>query len=412
MKLIGPSRFATLTLSLIFLVGGIIPTVPSQEHAALLPADECDWIGRLCDILVIRAVFDANNQGVYMKHCKTETRDAAEFTLERKIKEKLCFRFSGGGGRGVRPVYLRCSRGTVLWRYPRGALRIVLSVAAAISSSAIGSRSGTAGVLLANGNGVNETGPKSKSGSSGFRVCVKASGPTRIYLESNGTLRPVYSPRDGKNEASHRCFYTKKQRTALYVEADELTANNNRAKLQYDVEPFVVNHSTPDESDEEAECRPCSMEELAEAYCQSDLVARGTVTAVQRKPELEAAELIFRITKTLHRVEETEIQTDIKSSLNGSVEDKLKEKPIRTSCCVKYKFPSKHCSDPYMLLLTFSCSIRVRVSSACDARHGQGEFVIMARRRLGDLTLVCAPRLETWAEAVRESITAPCLLKS
>ncbi|XP_043667186.1 meteorin-like protein isoform X1 [Vespula pensylvanica] len=330
MKVIGPSRFATLTLSLIFLVGGIIPTVPSQEHAALLPADECDWIG------------------------------------------------SGGGGRGVRPVYLRCSRGTVLWRYPRGALRIVLSVAAAISSSAIGSRSGTAGVLLANGNGVNETGPKSKSGSSGFRVCVKASGPTRIYLESNGTLRPVYSPRDGKNEASHRCFYTKKQRTALYVEADELTANNNRAKLQYDVEPFVVNHSTPDESDEEAECRPCSMEELAEAYCQSDLVARGTVTAVQRKPELEAAELIFRITKTLHRVEETETN-EVFSIL-----------------------PNPHLEK----------SIRVRVSSACDARHGQGEFVIMARRRLGDLTLVCAPRLETWAEAVRESITAPCLLKS
>lgn len=40
-------------------------------------------LSRLCDILVIRAVFDANNQGVYMKHCKTETRDAAEFTLER-----------------------------------------------------------------------------------------------------------------------------------------------------------------------------------------------------------------------------------------------------------------------------------------------------------------------------------------
>ncbi|KAI4494986.1 hypothetical protein M0804_001187 [Polistes exclamans] len=329
MKLIGPFGFAAIILSLVVILGGI-PTVLSQEHATLLPADECDWIG------------------------------------------------SGGGGRGVRPVYLRCSRGTVLWRYPRGALRIVLSVGAVISSSAIGSRSGIKSVPLANGKRVNEIGPKSNSGSSGFRVCVKASGPTRIYLESNGTLRPVYSPRDGKNEASHRCFYTKKQRTALYVEADELTANNNRAKLQYDVEPFVINHSTPDESDEEAECRPCSMKELAEAYCQSDFVGRGTVTAVQRKPELEAAELIFRITKTLHRVEETETN-EVFSIL-----------------------PNPHLEK----------SIRIRVSSACDARHGQGEFVIMARRRLDDLTLVCAPRLETWAEVVRESITAPCLLKS
>lgn len=330
MKLVGPSRLAALTLSFILLVGGI-PSVPSQEHAALLPADECDWIG------------------------------------------------SGGGGRGVRPVYLRCSRGTVLWRYPRGALRIVLSVAAAIGSSAIGSRSGVKGVLLSSRNGASsETGAKGSSGSSGFRVCVKASGPARIYLENNGTLRPVYSPRDGRNEASHRCFYTKKQRTALYVEADELTANNNRAKLQYDVEPLVVNRSTPGESDEEAECRPCSMEELAEAYCQSDLVARGTVTAVQRKPELEAAELIFRITKTLRRVDETETNEVFSIFPNPRLEK----------------------------------NVRIRVSSTCDARHGQGEFVIMARRRLGDLTLVCAPRLETWAEAVRESVTAPCLLKS
>ena len=56
--------------------------------------------------------------------------------------------------------------------------------------------------------------------------------------------------------------------------------------------------------------------------------------------------------------------------------------------------------------------VRIRVSTTCDARHGQGEFVIMAKRKLGDLTLVCAPRLEAWAEAVREMDTAPCLLKS
>lgn len=55
MKLIVSSSFAALTLSLIFLVGDIIPTVQSQEHAALLPADECDWIGRL---VVLFLLFD------------------------------------------------------------------------------------------------------------------------------------------------------------------------------------------------------------------------------------------------------------------------------------------------------------------------------------------------------------------
>ena len=56
--------------------------------------------------------------------------------------------------------------------------------------------------------------------------------------------------------------------------------------------------------------------------------------------------------------------------------------------------------------------VRVRVPTTCDARHGQGEFVIMAKKRLGDLTLACAPRLEAWAEAVREMESAPCVLRS
>lgn len=57
-------------------------------------------------------------------------------------------------------------------------------------------------------------------------------------------------------------------------------------------------------------------------------------------------------------------------------------------------------------------NVRVRVPTACDARHGLGEFVIMAKRRLGDLVLVCAPRLETWVKAVRELESAPCVLRS
>jgi hypothetical protein len=177
--------------------------------------------------------------------------------------------YSGGGGKGVRPVYLRCSRGTVSWRYPRGALRVVLS------------------------GGEN---------SRGFRGCVKATGPARVYLEGKGSLRLMYAPGDGKHEALHRCFRSRGQIAALYVEADELApaAGRVKVKLHYDLEL-----QQPDE--EGAECRPCSREELAKAYCQSDLVARGTVSAVERRPELESAELLLRVTKTLRRVDENEV---------------------------------------------------------------------------------------------------------
>ncbi|XP_017798627.1 PREDICTED: meteorin-like protein [Habropoda laboriosa] len=296
----------SMLLLFLLLLISIVSSASTYEHAALQAADQCDWMG------------------------------------------------SGGGGRGVRPVYLRCSRGTVFWRYPRGALRVVLS-----SSS-----DGTFRL-------------------SGFRTCTKVSGPVRVYLETRGKLRPVYSPRDGKHKATHRCFYAKKQPAALYIEAEEpVSGERHDAKLQYDLELRYIDDRQGGRSrrfndEEEEECRPCSMDELAKAYCQSDLVARGTVSAVQKQPNLEAAELVLGVTKILRRIEENE------SNYDADVTDSHDRR-----------------------------NVRIRVPTACDARHGQGEFVIMAKRRLGDLVLVCAPRLETWAKVVRELETAPCVLRS
>nr|XP_031845947.1 meteorin-like [Nomia melanderi] len=251
---------------------------------------------------------------------------------------------------------------------------------------------------------------------SGFRACAKVSGPVRVYLESHGKLRTLYTPRDGKHKASHRCFYAAaaaaadtdtavttapidRQPAALYIEAEEqpILGEHRDVKLQYDLEVRRRRKWRPqrrrrrqqqinDDPDtryrlyneeEEEDCRPCSMEELAKAYCQSDLVVRGTVNAVEKQLNLEAAELVVGVTKTLRRIEENEGNNDVDVT----------------------EFRDRK-------------NVRVRVPSICDARHGQGEFVIMAKRRLGDLILVCAPRLETWTITVRELETAPCVLRS
>ncbi|XP_011167266.1 meteorin-like protein [Solenopsis invicta] len=259
---------------------------------------------------------------------------------------------SGGGeGGGVRPVYLRCTRGTVLWRYPRDALRVVLSFPVSFLEN-------------------------NSLGYLGFRACVKISGPVRVFLEAGGKLRQLYSPSDGKHELSHRCFRSQKRMTALYMEAeDDYSFKSAKVKLQYDLEPNSVKGGTLRVPDEEEECRPCTMEELAKAYCQSDLVAKGTVTAVEQNPEMDTAELILRATKILRYVAQ---------EAEGNEID----------------------------ITSFKKNVRVRVPMVCDARHGLGEFVIMAKRRLGDLTLVCAPRLEAWMQIVREMDNAPCVLHS
>lgn len=257
---------------------------------------------------------------------------------------------SGGESGGVRPVYLRCARGTVLWRYPHDALRVVLS----------------SPVSFFENNSLSYL---------GFRACVKISGPVRVFLEADGKLRQLYSPSDGKHELTHRCFRSQKRTAALYMEAeDDYSFRNAKVKLQYDLEPNSVKGGTLRVPDEEEECRPCSMEELAKAYCQSDLVAKGTVTAVEQNPEMDTAELILRVIKILRYVAQEAEGNEIDASLKKSV--------------------------------------RVRVPMVCDARHGLGEFVIMAKRRLGDLTLVCAPRLEAWMQIVREMDNAPCVLHS
>lgn len=59
--------------------------------------------------------------------------------------------------------------------------------------------------------------------------------------------------------------------------------------------------------------------------------------------------------------------------------------------------------------------VYLHVPIHCDARHGDGEFVFMARRKLGELALTCAPRLEDWADIVRtenHSGSAHCVLNS
>lgn len=90
----------------------------------------------------------------------------------------LAFLFSGlspsSTGRGVTPVYLRCSAGRVTWLYPRGALRVLLRL---------------------------------PSQDREFRACIKVhpdekkEAAARLFLEGPRSLLPLYSHTDGGNRA-------------------------------------------------------------------------------------------------------------------------------------------------------------------------------------------------------------------
>lgn len=117
-------------------------------------------------------------------------------------------------------MYLRCSAGALSWRWPRGALRVLLRVGAAGRD---------------------------------FRACVRTRGSgARLFLEGLRSLAPLYPGRERQDRQDHaegqlaapvpvRCFYSRHGQAALYVEASELGAPgvgepHEEFGLEYDLE--------------------------------------------------------------------------------------------------------------------------------------------------------------------------------
>ncbi|KAJ8892486.1 hypothetical protein PR048_005066 [Dryococelus australis] len=301
----------------------------------------------------------------------------------------VCCSGLAGPERAVMPVYLRCSQGRLQWAYPRGALRVVLRLGAS---------------------------------SRDFRACVKASGASRsarLLVETPGRLAPLHF----SSSSAASCFHSRAGRAALYVEA----AGGGRAPLTREVLAITYHlealprgkasydpaegTSSPPHSTRRllfvtktfTQCRPCSTEEMGHSYCTSDLdsvfikvilfsVARGIIQAVENDHSLEVSRMTVKLTKLLRH----------------STEDNNPEGGLVDSVPVKRNSVLEHDSAG-------DKRIRIDVPLHCGAKHGTGEFVFMARRKLGDLTLTCAPRLEDWAEVVSRTNrdgSAHCVLKS
>lgn len=115
--------------------------------------------------------------------------------------------------------------------------------------------------------------------------------------------------------------------------------------------------------------------------CNLFSVTRGIIRSIESRDELGVSEVTVKMTKHLrHSTSSVEEETN-------SIDDED----------------------------TPSGLVYLHVPGHCGARRGTGEFVFMARRKLGELALTCAPRLEDWAEIVRtENLngSAHCVLKS
>ncbi|KAF5294937.1 hypothetical protein FQR65_LT10650 [Abscondita terminalis] len=259
--------------------------------------------------------------------------------------------------RGVTPVYLRCAAGRVTWLYPRGALRVLLRLPGQDRE---------------------------------FRACIKVHPDgvnqhlaARLFLEGPRSLLPLYSHEDGGHKAV-RCFQSRNGQVALYIEASTTGSSMIKrvAKIDYDLQqlPKGVKYYDPSE-----ECRPCSGEELAHAFCTSDLVTRGIMRGIENHDDMEVSEISVKVTKLIRHTTDDGYSDDLEEKENSIDNDDLTDE------------------------------ITLQVAQHCGVKHGVGEFVFMARRKLGNLTLQCAPRLEDWALLINDLSQdgkAHCVLRS
>ncbi|EFX88494.1 hypothetical protein DAPPUDRAFT_41548, partial [Daphnia pulex] len=248
--------------------------------------------------------------------------------------------------RGVKPVYLRCSQGSVSWLYPRGALRVVL-------------RYGTAGKE--------------------FQGCLKLSadfGGANIYVEQHRTLKLLHSGSSSllRPDGKRHCFDSHKGQVALFLESDSLGGGGGgsdplrreTAAFDYDLQLVEEGGDQQQSLDPWQECRPCGVKESLEMFCSSDFVARGFISSVYNDDQLERTLLKVRATRVIRQASTVFEPTN-------------------------------------SLLDTEEHTGTLHVPLTCQVKHGSGEFLFMGRKRLGDAVLWCAPRLEEWQQWIHQA---------
>lgn len=237
--------------------------------------------------------------------------------------------------RSVVPVYLRCDQGRVTWKYPRGALRVLLRL-----------------------------GGTGSGGARDFRACVKIdanSTGAAVHLEGHRKLIPLHkgqsAPRGAEDGEVRRCFTSYKGQVALFLEATPETnhlLSRDTFRLWYHLTPVM---SQRDLEDELAECRPCTDRELLHHYCSSDFVAEGVVASLRH----------------VHRRDVTEIMVSASRVHRDSIEEPAFLPGNDRKMAAVLQRPLK-----------------------CGTRAGRGHFLFIGVHMLGKPTMRCAPRLQYW----------------
>lgn len=148
------------------------------------------WVLCACLLLALGQSIACNDSGCDWDGSGLRSSDAARtgHASQRWLKS-----------RSVVPVYLRCDQGRVTWRYPRGALRVLLRL-----------------------------GGTGSGGARDFRACVKVAANSTgaaVHLEGYRRLIPIFKGQPAssrlpqEDDEVRRCFTSYHGQVALFLEA-------------------------------------------------------------------------------------------------------------------------------------------------------------------------------------------------
>ncbi|KAL8557905.1 hypothetical protein ACOMHN_066243 [Nucella lapillus] len=265
--------------------------------------------------------------------------------------------------RAILSVKTRCSSGTIDWTSAYGAIRIEVNpyLRGDFRFCFVAQSRHTVSQVS------QETSSRSRSRQRNYRLGLE---------EEEGELRSLSmtplvqtSGREEGEESREVCVLGRRedggQSLWLFVELERTNRFTGipSVTLRYDVEPLTTDNALL--LDPLEECRPCSQEELLEAYCTSDFVAVGSIHET-------------------HHPEEDQEHTHITIAAAQLVHQ---THPV---------FQRLHRDDRFLYGT-------VRAPAKCGIRQGQGSFLFTGRMRLGKPKLRCAPFYEDWLKISKEA---------
>ncbi|XP_018027838.1 uncharacterized protein LOC108683072 [Hyalella azteca] len=278
-------------------------------------------------------------------------------------------------GREVGAEYVRCTAGRLVWKYPRNGLRLLL---------------------------------QSPEPGREFRGCIKADANfdgARVMVEGQRSLVPLLDPRDHLSLQQQRCFSSYDGQVALYLEAAPLPTdqflNAHTAAFQYDLE--LLPRGTYYQPDQE--CRPCSDDELLEAACTADIVSVGRLMSVEMDPE-EA----FAFDGSHNAIENVTPPSANANFLTPSPLAPLRgPEPLPTWSHSVLKFAASKIIrelagdenvEVFRKVRGGGVVASIKVPTHCGVKTGPGNYLLMARMKLGAPKLKCIPKLNDFKSLI------------